>query len=252
MPVPLPLEPTHAAPAADLPSILAAATETPVRDPRRPAVLRDASPVGTALYFPITVSERLAKTLSVLFHPLLTAAYLLVAVTAIDAPSVWPAIGWLVLVLGLSIGGPGLYLWLRVRSRRVEDFQIMLREQRLRPLLVSLGFSASALAVLLAAGGPRALVLALSVGVANGIVLTLITLGWKISFHTATLTGAVAVLWWCVGAGAAAVLALVVVVGWARLRLRRHTPAQVVAGALVAGAVSTVVILGLERVFQGI
>ena len=121
----------------------------------------------------------------------------------------------------------------------------MLREQRLRPLLVSLGFGASALAVALAAGGPRALVLALSVGVANGIVLALITLRWKISFHTATITGAVAVLCWNVGAGAAALLTLVVVIGWARVRLRRHTPAQVVAGALVAGAVSTVVILGL-------
>ena len=215
-------------------------------------MLRDAPPVGTALYLPITVSQRLARALSILFHPLLTAAYLLAAVTAIDASSVWPAVGWLVLVLGLSIGGPALYLWLRVRSKQVEDFQIMLREQRLRPLLVSLGFGVVALAVVLAAGGPRSLVLALSVGVANGIVLALITLGWKISFHTATLTGAVAVLWWHVGPDAATLLTFVVVVGWARLRLRRHTPAQVVAGALVAGAVSIVVILGLDRVLHGI
>ena len=162
-------------------------------------MLQDASPVATALYFWVTLSYRLAKALSILFHPLLTAAYLLVAVTAIAVPSFWPAVGWLSLVLCLSIGGPGVYLWLRVRSKGVEDLQIIVREQRLRPLLVSLGFSASALAVVLAAGGPRALVLALSVGVANGIALTLITLAWKISFHTATLTGAVAVLWWCVG-----------------------------------------------------
>jgi membrane-associated phospholipid phosphatase len=240
-----------APPAAAPLSILAAKADPPAADPEL-AASWDASPVGTALYLPITVSQCLARALSIVFHPLLTAAYLLVAVTAIDASSVWPAAGWLVLVLGLSIGGPALYLWLRVRSKQAEDFQIMLRRQRLRPLLASLGFGALALAVVLSAGGPRALELALSVGVANGIVLALITLGWKISFHTATLTGAVAVLWWYVGTGAAALLVLVMVVGWARLRLRRHTPAQVVAGALVAGAVSTVVILGLHRVLQGI
>ena len=135
--------------------------------------------VATALYFWITLSYRLAKALSILFHPLLTAAYLLVAVTAIAAPSDWPAVGWLALVLACRSAARACISGCGSVPKRVEDFQIMLREQRLQPLLVSLGFGALALAVVLAAGGPRALVLALSVGVANGIALTLITLGME-------------------------------------------------------------------------
>jgi membrane-associated phospholipid phosphatase len=196
------------------------------------------------------VSKTIARIVSILFHPLPMAGYLLLVMTALDASSLWSGVGWAALTLLLSIAGPGVDLWLSVRTHRVADFHIALREQRPRVLAVSLGFTALTLATVLVAGGPHGLLVALTVGLVNGVVLTLITLGWKISLHVATATGATAVLWWRLGPWAAALILLVLLVAWARLTLRRHTPAQVAAGAAVSAAVSTVVLVVMDHVFS--
>lgn len=62
-----------------------------------------------------------------------------------------------------------------------------------------------------------------------------ISQGWKISMHTGATTGLVAVL--AVVLGQRWMIALgwtPFAVAWARLRLKRHTPAQVAVGGLVA------------------
>ena len=197
------------------------------------------------LYTPLTVQSRLAKIVSILFHPLLTAGYLLLVAIALDATSFWSGARWAALILLLAIGGPAVDLWVAVRARRVDDYHLMLREQRPRVLAVSLAFEALALAIVLAADGPRSLEVALMVGFVNGVAVTLITLGWKISIHVAAMTGALAVLWWRLGPGAAALVPLVLLVAWARLALRRHTFAQVLAAAAVAAVLSALVIRGV-------
>ena len=65
-------------------------------------------------------------------------------------------------------------------------------------------------------------------------VLSVITLFWKVSFHgaaiatvatTATLLGNIYLAW--------PLMLLIPVVCWARVRLNRHTPKQVVVGSLI-------------------
>ena len=65
--------------------------------------------------------------------------------------------------------------------------------------------------------------------------LAVVTVWWKISYHAAILAGLamVAIAWGGLTVGAP-FLGLSVLVGWARLHLHRHTPAQVVAGWLSA------------------
>src|SRR5680860_856153 len=97
-----------------------------------------------------------ARLISLIFQPMLTATYLLLAVT-------------------VSTGGPALDLRRRVRSGGITDFSIALREQRLGPLLVAEGFTALALGLLLALGGPQELATSLLVGLVSGGLLTAIT-----------------------------------------------------------------------------
>ena len=65
-----------------------------------------------------------------------------------------------------------------------------------------------------------------------------ITLRWKISMHCAANGAAVALWLFLIGPLAAAGLLAVLLVAWSRVHLRRHTPAQALAGAML-GAVVT-------------
>jgi membrane-associated phospholipid phosphatase len=63
------------------------------------------------------------------------------------------------------------------------------------------------------------------------IVMLFMTLWWKISIHASSLAGTVTFLTALYGA---IVLPAFLLVSWSRVVLRRHTVAQVVAGALVS------------------
>ena len=71
-----------------------------------------------------------------------------------------------------------------------------------------------------------------------GIGATLaITLTWKISFHAAVAAGALGILALAFGQAALLAAPLLGLIGWARVRLGAHTPAQVYAGVLIGGPI---------------
>ncbi len=175
-----------------------------------------------------------ASVLSMLFQPLLTGTYLLVVMSLLTASSLAQAAIWALVTVGLTVVMPTLDLLYRLRSRRITDFQIMLRTERLAPLLVTLTWAGIALVAALIFAAPSGVTVALSVAFVNGVVLISITYWWKISFHTATLTASVLVLAQQLGQVALLGFLLVLAVGWSRVRLGRHTAAQVLAGIAVS------------------
>lgn len=184
-----------------------------------------------------------ARLLSHLFQPVLTSTYLLAFVSLTRARSLRGALGWFLLTATLSSGLPTLFIFLLLRRGSITDFQVRLRQQRLRPLLVTLACAGAALLAACALHAPRELTLTLASGLLPGICLTAITPVWKISFHTATLAGALAVLFWLIGPWALTGLPVLGVVGWSRVSLGRHTPAQAIAGAAAGGLGAAAVLL---------
>ena len=67
----------------------------------------------------------------------------------------------------------------------------------------------------------------------NTLVMMLITRRWKISVHASGIAGPTTVLTESLGLWASVFFALLLPVGWARIRLKAHTPTQVLLGALV-------------------
>ncbi|CUS78464.1 PAP2 superfamily protein [Candidatus Kryptonium thompsonii] len=76
--------------------------------------------------------------------------------------------------------------------------------------------------------------------VSNTFLILLINSRWKISAHSAGLSGPLSVLAWIFGYKAMPLFLLIPLVGWSRLYLRAHSFWQVVGGA-VLGIVSTFV-----------
>jgi hypothetical protein len=146
------------------------------------------------------------------------------------------ALTWSSLYILLADLLPLAYLVRLVRQGKVGDLHVAIRDQRLRPLMVMLACMALAFAAAIALGAPRPLSVFLGLGLVQGVLLTVVTVFWQISFHAAAAAAMVCAVAVVYGTLAALFLTpILLIVAWARLRLKRHTFRQIVAGAAVSG-----------------
>ena len=184
-----------------------------------------------AILKPTTRGEHIAYWISQLGSPPLMAllALLLTAVT-LTLPGIWMWAG--VYVLLAMIIPLGYLIWL-VRRGKVADLDLHLREQRYGPFVVTLTGAALAWGVLTLGGAPQVLrLLAAATGVQT-LVVFLITLRWKISVHTSTAAGMTVLVWSVIGKAAAPLVITIPLIAWSRVKLRRHTFWQTVAGIVL-------------------
>ena len=123
------------------------------------------------------------------------------------------------------------YVSLLQRRRRVGDFWISARAERLAPALVLLAAFATLLGALALLGAPEALFLTtLSMGLGAAAVAALTSL-WKASAHSAVAGHAVTVGLLILGPLGLIFVPVLPAVLWSRVASGAHTPAQVLAGA---------------------
>lgn len=164
--------------------------------------------------------------------PVLAAIGLFMVAASLATPRAWL---WATIYVVVAILSPLLFLVWLVRRGHVTDLDVQLRAQRNRPLLFTMGCTGLAWLLLVAGAAPARMI-----GLAGGITLQTvflltITLRWKISVHTATAAG-VAVLA-CHLLGTPLPLLGVPLVAWSRVRLKRHTLAQTIAGGLLGATI---------------
>jgi hypothetical protein len=139
---------------------------------------------------------------------------------------------------------PVMFIGWMVKRGHITDIHMKVRKQRILPFGVSLTCSAGGLGLLYLLKASTVLLL---FGVAALVALALmavVTVFWQISIHAMSITSAVTVLWIVFGASVALwVLPLVPLVGAARLNLKRHTTAQLVAGSIVGVLVPYLIFL---------
>ncbi|MCG3039001.1 phosphatase PAP2 family protein [Streptomyces sp. S1A] len=146
------------------------------------------------------------------------------------------------LLAALFCGGiPFAIIMLGVRRGSWTDKHVRIREQRAVPLLATMASVLTGIALMTVFEAPRE-VFALVVAMLAGLAMTiLVTLWWKVSIHSAVAGGVVVVLVLAYGTWMAWLLLGVAVIGWSRVALRDHTPAQTVAGAILGGLAAAVV-----------
>jgi hypothetical protein len=203
----------------------------------------DGAEARCSLQSPPTQStrRRLARLVTEVLAPAPTSAVALIAISIESASSQAEALQWggLSVLFGSLI--PLAYIVRGVRRRQLTDHHVALRLQRPVPLLVGVASVAILLGLLVLFSAPHdlvALVVAAIVGLALSLVITLV---WKISVHSGVVAGTMAVFVIVFGPMLLVLSPLLVLVGWARVELADHTPAQVLAGAAVGSVVSTLV-----------
>jgi membrane-associated phospholipid phosphatase len=154
-------------------------------------------------------------------------------------------LGWLLILVPIVVLPPLFYLLWLVHIGKLEDIYMPDRSTRLRPLTMMMGWIFFCLLLIHYWEAP-AIVEAffLSALILIGI-LSLVTLFWKISFHGATISAAATATVMMAGSWAWPVFLLIPLVGWARIRLERHTPRQVVFGSLIGVLMGLILVYGL-------
>lgn len=181
-------------------------------------------------------TDTVAHVVSVVLSPPVLAATMLVMAAGIVQQTVawlWAGVG-----LTMNIVAPMGYVVRLFRRGLISDFDIGLREERRRPLVFTLASMLGGVTLLTAGAAPRLVLAVVLAQMAQTILILLITLHWKISVHSAAIAAMLAFLLYLTGSQAVSALPVLPLVAWSRVRLRRHTPAQTVAGA-VLGAVLT-------------
>lgn len=189
-----------------------------------------------------------ARVVSDIISPPIVWAVIVLPVAVQYAPE--QALYWTVLYSIPICLLPIIYIAMMVWRGKIGDIHMKERRERYRPLLVSIVCTSFALWLLRLLNAPTIFPLLALISLVQISVIALITLAWQISMHAMSIASAM------VAAGiifslsvALLLLPLVVLVGTARLRLQRHTPAQVIAGTLVGALVPLIVLIVLYSIF---
>lgn len=184
--------------------------------------------------------ERLAHWVSRLSNPpVLAIAGIIIGAYAAGATKE-SAFFWSAIYVLIAVLAPTVYvLWL-VSSGKVTDFNINIREQRIKPLSVILINTGVAWLVLLFGSAPHLIVVLAGASFIQMALLVLITLRWKISGHSAASAGLVVLTWMLLDKVAIILTIIVPLVAWSRIRLGRHDLTETIAGALLGGIVMAV------------
>lgn len=197
------------------------------------------------LAVPSTWDRRLAQVVSVVASPpLIGATAVTLIATTLTTPKTWTlATLYLALTIVLPMGFIG---WL-ARQGRVSDLDLSVRQERIAPLRFTLLMMGLGWLLLHYATAPLLLLAFAALNVAQVALFLLITLFWKISMHTTAVAVLAVLAGFVIGKGALLLIWVIPLVAWARLRLRRHTLGQTIAGALL-GALLCLVALQIYGV----
>ncbi len=172
---------------------------------------------------------------NLLCPPAVAGIGMLLAAAIQPTPTSW---GYAATYIGLAIGGPLLVLFRMFYCGRVSDLDVTQRHERLIPFITALVGAVAACGYLYCIEAPPLL---LRFAVAHTVVMSLvffITLYWKISVHSAGIAGVATFFSSAIGSPLI-VFAPVLLVGWSRVHLGRHTVGQVFVGGVLGGLIFT-------------
>ena len=179
-----------------------------------------------------------ARVISYVLNPFLVAFVSIVSVAAAaSSGNLAEAARWAAISLALSVLPVFAVVVYLVRQGSLDGIFVASRRQRTRIYALASALGAVGCVVMWYIRAPELLLTSFVAGFIAVVVFLVINLFWKISAHTAFVTAAAAVMTIIYGAPGALTFLLVPLIGWARIKLGMHSPAQVAAGALIAGGI---------------
>ncbi|MBM3701283.1 MAG: hypothetical protein FJW68_10300 [Actinobacteria bacterium] len=181
---------------------------------------------------------RFARAVSYIFDGSVLAAPVFAATSfynQADSKSVFPSFITAVIFAAFI---PYFLILFLYKAKKISDLQIARRKERLFPLLIINICVVAGFFALLYLQPQRLMMSVYSIYLIGLPIISLITLFWKISFHATYITLFSMVFMIVFGKWAVITIPLIPLVGWSRIKLRKHTLPQVIAGISVIGIIS--------------
>ncbi|MFE2169691.1 hypothetical protein ACFXB3_32275 [Streptomyces sp. NPDC059447] len=192
------------------------------------------SPPAPPAFADCTPREKAARVLTDALAPANLVVALLLLIGWAGTGS-WSGLGWgLLAALFCGVVPIGIIV-LGVKRGALTDQHIRVRHQRMVPMALSLVSVVVGIGLLYVLGAPAdvfALVVAMLVGLVSSLAVTVV---WQISIHMSVAGGSVMILLLAFGPAVLPAALLAAAVGWSRLVLKAHTPAQLLAGTALGG-----------------
>jgi membrane-associated phospholipid phosphatase len=183
---------------------------------------------------PLSGSDRVALLVSTAGSPFLTPLYTACVV-------IWPLaedqsqfLVWGGLIAVFFIGVGLAFVLVQVLRGKISDVHVSQQSQRHMPFTVAVSSSAVGALGLWWVGAPWTLVALGSSFAVQGLVFGLLTVYKKISMHVAVTASCLTALVLLFGWIAVPLIGFLPIQAWARVYRGRHTPGQVIAGAVLA------------------
>jgi membrane-associated phospholipid phosphatase len=188
--------------------------------------------------------EAIARWISHVISPHIVGVVITSAMAIQYSPDPVEVLLWLAGLMPVLVLPPLAYLFWLVRRGKLADIYMPERETRLRPLTLTLVWALACLVLARHWQAPPVVEFFVLAAIVMIGILSLVTLFYKISFHGATISAAATVTLMVAGSSAWPIMLLVPLVGWARVRLERHTPRQVIFGSLVGALIALILVHG--------
>jgi len=179
--------------------------------------------------------DRFAEAVSMVFHPFVIVIPTMVITMIYRGSTLWVSLFWAILSVCVVILPTVLLIYTQVRSGHYSDPSVSIREQRSSLYALSGFLMALLIGILVLAKAP----LILTACLVSAILATLI--GFvinnrftKLSLHSVGMAGCVTVLCLTFPVLGLAFIPFAPLLGWARIRLKHHTPLQILIGWLVS------------------
>jgi len=158
--------------------------------------------------------------------------FLIVCLTVVDNKI--EAINWAFLCLLFGTVIPYLYICFLYKKKEINDMHIPEKEDRIKTLFVTCISYIICFIILYVLEGPLFLKSIFAVIIVSTIILTIITYFWKICLHTSGITFMVITFNILFGKWMLLMIPLIPIIGWARVRIKKHTVNQVILGTGVS------------------
>jgi membrane-associated phospholipid phosphatase len=183
----------------------------------------------------------LAFLISVAFSPYLLSVLFFVIISFLFANNLESFIPALLIGLIFIVVIPiGFSLW-QLETKKISDIHLAVHEQRKIPFTVSAVSSIIGVIILYCLKVPDKILVVAMIYTANVIVTAIITWKWKISIHATFLVSSVLIIMFFWGAKFWPLFFLLIPVAWARIYRKRHTPMQILVGAVLSFIVTYLV-----------
>lgn len=176
----------------------------------------------------------LARILSTVFNPFLTALALFIILAHASARSTFDFWWLLLLSTFFTSLGPMIYVFWLYGTDRISDLDMSVRHEREAVFTIFVIFYLIGAIVLWLTHAPKLMIASMAAYTVSTLVVQYITRYWKISTHALGITAPLVVLTLLYGTQTLPFLILIPMVGWARVYLKAHTLLQVIAGSALA------------------